>query len=543
MKQEDIAIVGMSIYCPGGDTLEEFWSNLANGVDCIIDAPDNMIESFYFDEYAEGALDRYYCRRGGFCRPFKVDPLRYGFMPVTIQGIEPEQMYSLAGVEQALDDAGVFEKKLSLSNCSIIIGRGNFSGIIPLRCAEYNRSADQIAEILRIALPDLPEEDVLKAKRAYQGRLGRYKADSAIGTMPSLVASLVANKFNMHGPAYTIDAACASGIVAIEHSSALLMSGQCDIAVAGGIHLMHSAMFWSAFNMMGAISHKQAIAPFSRDADGLLVGQGAGFVVIKTLKRAIADGDRIYAVIKGTAISSDGKGTHVMVTSVDGEKAALAKAWKRAGLDPMKDIGLIEAHGTGTPVGDRNELTAMTEFFGGSERPEAFIGSVKSNLGHTMPAAGMIGFIKATLALYHRKIPPTLHCENPLDIMESSRFSAPTKLAEWDEAKHPLVAGVNAFGFGGVNSHAVLAAYAPPPGGIRKPFFYYGEAIVASAESQDALVRKLQSGDYTHTGGDWRIAMFNPTEERLKWAVEVVQAGAPWRGRLDIWFTNKPLLR
>ncbi|MDR1438964.1 MAG: acyltransferase domain-containing protein [Clostridiales bacterium] len=587
-ERGDIAIVGMSVYCPGGDSLDEFWHNLSGGADCITEAPPNIIESFYFENGERGSIDRFYCSRGGFCPPYKIDPLRYGFVPITVAGLETEQLYSLAGVEQALIDAGIPQKKIPLANASIIIGRGGFSGEVALRSVNAIRTSAQIAELVRIALPDIPESDVAKIKKAFQDMQGRYQADSAIGTMPNLIASLVANKFDMHGPAYTVDGACASALIAVSHSAGLLRSGQCDVAVAGGTHLIHNAMFWSAFNMMGAMSQKQRIAPFSADADGLLIGQGAGYVVLKTLRRALEDSDRVYAVIKATSVSSDGGGSHVMVTSTPGQKRVLDLAWSAAGMD-RDALGYIEAHGTATPVGDRTELTSLTEFFGGSAHPEAYVGSVKSNIGHAMPAAGIMGLIKTTLALHHRQIPPTLHCETPLAEMAESRFTAPVEPVEWDGERLPLVAGVNAFGFGGINSHAILTAYVPPkPKAARrgaakaraqgqeqepaaagkqgqgsaaelkqgqggggdfadlrcgeKRFYYIDEAIALSAPNKDALIKKLEGGDYTDTGGDCRMVVFRPDADRVRQAIRIAQNGKPWRGRMDIWFSNRPLL-
>jgi malonyl CoA-acyl carrier protein transacylase/phosphopantetheinyl transferase (holo-ACP synthase) len=365
----------------------------------------------------------------------------------------------------------------------------------------------------------------------------------AIGTMPNLVAALVANRFDMHGPAYTVDAACASGLLAIDHSVGLLRSGQCDIAVAGGMHTGHSAMFWGAFDMMGAMSRRQQIAPFSVDADGLLVGHGGGFVVLKTLQKALEDEDRVYAIIKDTAVSSDGAGSHVTVTSVAGQVRVLKQAWERAGMNPEK-IGYVEAHGTATPVGDRTEMATLKEFFGDNTHPPALVGSIKSNIGHTMPAAGMIGLIKTALALYHRRIPPTLHCEEPLPAMYESRFLPPQEPVDWDEERYPLVAGVNAFGFGGINAHAIMTPYEPPVGAPPqpKPLPWLGEALMISAPDKDALTAKLRSGNYTNTGGDYRIVIFSPNASRIERAIAIVEKDKPWRGHRDIWFSNQALL-
>ncbi len=540
MGKSDIAIVGISIYCPGAESVEDFWRNLANGVDSITEVPNEIIDHCYFQE-EKGAIDRFYCNRGGFAKPFRVDPLRYGILPIAVDGMDPEHLIALAGVEQALYDAEVLQKEIPLQKGCIIIGKGNFSGLIPLRSLEIIRTATQITEMIKTVLPEIPDHEIDKIKKSYQAQQGRYQADTAIGTMPNLVASLVANKFDMQGPAYTIDAACASGIVAVEHCMRLLQSGQCDIAVAGGMHAGHSPMFWGAFNMMGALSHKGQISPFSEDADGLLIGQGGGMLVLKTLDKAIQDEDRIYAVIKGTAVCSDGGGSHVMVTSVDGQKRVLDMAWKNAGMDPKK-IGYVEAHGTATMIGDRTEVATLKDFFGDNSYPEALLGSVKSNIGHTMPAAGMIGLIKTALSLYHRQIPPTLHCENPLKSMLDSRFRPAQQLVDWDGSKYPLIAGVNAFGFGGINSHAILTAYEKEVKPETKKVIPQEESIALSASSKDHLLKKLAIRDFTLSGGDYRLVIFNPTDERVEIAKTVVEKDKPWKGNMDIWFTNTPLL-
>lgn len=542
MKQEAIAIVGISVFCPAGESVPEFWHNISQGRDFITEAPEGVIESLFFDEESK-EIDRFYCSKGGFSNGMKVDPLRYGILPIAAEGIDPDQLSSLAGVDQALQDAGVFEKNISLQRGCVIIGKGNFAGLMALRCMEVIRSANQFAEILRIALPELTDADINRVRHAYQEKQGRFQADTAIGTMPNLVASLVANKFDMQGPAYTIDAACASGIVAINHSIKLLRDGECDIAVAGGMHGAQSAMFWSAFDMMGALSHKEQIAPFSEGADGLLIGQGGGFIVLKTLSKAIEDKDRIYALIQETAVCSDGGGSHVTVTSVQGQVRTLDQAWSKAGMDPSS-VGYVEAHGTGTPVGDRTELATLTQFFGDKTKSSAYVGSVKSNIGHTMAAAGMIGVIKTALALYHRTIPPTLHCENPLTAMQDSRFSAPQEAIPWDSETCPLVAGVNAFGFGGINSHAILTAYEPEQDAPAQPSHrpYLGETLVMSAQNKEALIQKIKRGDYTHTGGDYRLVIFDPIDERIGKALSIVEMDKPWHGRLDIWFSNQRLL-
>ena len=541
MNNRDIAIVGLSIYSPAGESVDEFWHGISGGQDYISEVPEDIIEGFYF-EGNPNSIDSFYCNRGGFCRPFKIDPLRYGIMPITATGTELEHLVALAAAEQALIDAGVFEKGISLENGSVIIGKASYSSVVSLRSLEIVRMAHQAAAILKIALPDLTEEDLDKFRKAYQSKQGRYQVDMITGAMSNLAASLVANRFNLQGPAYVLDAACASGIISVEHSINLLRSGRCDIALAGGMHIGHSASFWGGFDMLGAMSRKQVIAPFSEEADGMLIGQGGGFLVLKTVEKAIRDEDRIYAVIKETSSCSDGAGSHVMVTSVKGQTRVLQQAWERSGLDPQR-IGYVEGHGTGTIVGDRTEITTLKDFFGDSSRPLAYVGSIKSNVGHGIAAAGTFGIIKTALALYHRKIPPTIHCEKPLPVMFESRFLPPQELVDWDSDRLPLVAGVNAFGFGGINAHAILTAYESEPGATwRRPKPWLGEALMISAVDGPSLIGKILKGDYTNTGGDYRMIIFDPDEERLQRAVAIIEKDNPWRGFADIWFSNRPTL-
>jgi len=550
----DIAIVGLSLVCPGAMSVGEFWRNLVAGTDSITDVPEDVIEPLYFTGGDSLRGDRFECKRGGFLSRAILDPLRYGILPVAAEGAEPDHILSLTLTEQALNDAGVFARGISLDNAAMILGQGNFAGYTQLRASEIVRGADELTAIMRHALPGVSDEDWERVRLAYQEQYGRYQGDTVTATMPSLVASWVANHFDMHGPAYTIDAACASGVVALDHASRLLASGECDLAVIGGMHTAQSAVFWSAFTLMGALSRRGVIAPFSQDADGLLIGQGAGMLVVKTLDRAMADDDRIYAVVKGTAVGSDGGGHSVLVTNADGQSRVVKRAWERAGLDPSL-VGYVEAHGTGTLVGDATEIETLTRVFGDSSAPGAYLGSVKSNIGHLMPAAGAMGLIKTTLALFHRQIPPTLHAEKPMTVVSKSRFSLPQELVDWEQAGLPLVAGVDAFGFGGVDAHAVLTAFEEPATAKRRyraarHEHYCPEAYVLGAPTREALLSKLdlrvlknQLGKMTGEPSDpCRLVLFDPTEDRLRMAADIVRRGQPWLGRNDIWYTEKPLL-
>ncbi len=544
VNNKDIAIIGMSCFAPDAKDVGEYWTNLVNGVDSIKEAPADRIDQRYFDSKNPG-IDRFYCKRGGFIPDIPFDPVPFSILPVAVEGMDTAHLLALKSVRYALEDAGVFEKNISLNKCALVIGRGAYVGSAVWRALDIVHVGEQVAEIVKMALPGLSDEEVNKIKKAYQATRGRYQADSMPGLIPNLIASLISNKLDMHGPAYVIDAACASSLIALEHCVNEIHSGRCDIAIAGGVHAGHNAAFWSIFSQLGALSYKQQIAPFSEDADGLLIGEGGGFIVIKSLEKAIADKDRIYAVIKGIGVSSDGSGMAVMAPSSKGQKLAIENAWSKTNLD-RKKVGYIEAHGTATIVGDRTELQTLSAIFpkelGDSE---ILLGSVKSNIGHAMPAAGILSLIKTSLALYTRQIPATLHCERPLKEMSETRFRPVQKLQEWDESKYPLVAGVNAFGFGGINAHVILEAYGERKTYIEAAKTKMEKVFAFAAPTKEALIKALKEGA-PMTGneeGDHRLVLFNPTPDRISKAIKFIEKDLIWKGRQDIWYTNKPLLK
>ncbi|MDU1904281.1 MAG: beta-ketoacyl synthase N-terminal-like domain-containing protein [Dysgonomonas sp.] len=544
MENKDIAIVGMSCFAPGAKDITEYWKNLVNGVDSITDVPPDRIDPRYFEGDGK-SIDRFYCKRGGFVPDITFDPVPYSILPLAVEGMDTAHLLALKMVYKALEDASVFEKNISLNKGALIIGKGNYVGSAIWRAIDIVHVGEQIAEVVKAALPDLPAEEVDKIKKEYQISRGRYQADSMPGLIPNLIASLIANKLDMQGPAYTIDAACASSLIAVDHSVKELLSGRCDIAIAGGVHAGQNATFWSIFSQLGALSHKQKITPFNEDADGLLIGEGGGFVVLKRLDTALKDNDRIYAVIKGVGISSDGSGVSVMAPAVKGQRLAIQEAWENANMDKKK-LGYVEAHGTATVVGDKTELSSLADVFPKEEcDKEVLLGSVKSNVGHAMPAAGILGLIKTTLALYNRQIPPTLHCERPLKEMAKTRFRPVTKLEEWDENKYPLVAGVNAFGFGGINAHVILEAYGEGKAAESNSKTPFNDKVIAlSAPTKEALVDSLRSGQANNNlDGDYRLVLFDPTQERIDKAIKLVEKDKPWKGRQDIWFSNQPLLK
>lgn len=533
MKQTDVAVIGLSCVFPGAQDASTFWQNIVNKVDSTQFAPADRIDPVHFSD-ATSSVDRFYCQRGGFIPDYEFDPTAFGILPLAVEGTEPDHLLTLDLVQKALDDAGVLQKQASLEKTGIVIGKGNYTGPGATRAIEIVRTGEQISSLLQELLPHVSSSDIEKVKHAFQERKGRFAADTAMGLIPNLVASLVANRFNLGGAAFTVDAACASALIAVDHAVQELQRGRSDMMIAGGVHTGQNAAFWSIFAQLGAMSRQQQIKPFSMDADGLLIGEGCGFVVLKRMEDAVRDQDKIYAVIKGVGVSSDGNGTSVMSPSVKGQLKALQQAWMNADLDE-KQIGYLEAHGTGTPLGDKTELQTLAQFFGKDESaPVAGIGSVKSNIGHAMPAAGIAGLIKTCLALYHDTLPPTLYCENPVADMQNTRFAPVQEPKIWSKTGLPKVAAVNAFGFGGINAHVVLEGYDMPK---------KDRVLLLSRPTHEELLSALQNNETTIGEGHYRIALFDPTPQRIEKAIKIVSKDITWRNKQDIWYTSTPLLQ
>jgi acyl transferase domain-containing protein len=527
----DVAIVGMAAVFPGAPDLATFWANIVGGVDAISDAPPARLDP----ELARALPST----RGGFVAP-TFDPVAFGIMPNAAASAEPDQLLALAVAAAALADA---RGAVARSRTGVIFGRGGYLTPAMARLVNRVRTAPQLTATLAELLPDLDPAVLARVRDAFAARAGDAgAAGDAIGLVPNLAASRVANRLDLRGPAYTLDAACASALVAIDHACSELVRGRCDAMIAGGVHVCHDITLWSVFAQLGALSRTAAIRPFDRRADGILIGEGCGALVLKRLADAERDGDRIYAVIRGSGVASDGRESSAMRPRADGQLAALAMAWH--GLPP-ESVGLIEAHGTATPTGDEVELGALAQQFGSASGPRAALGSVKSMIGHAMPAAGAAGIIKAALAVHHGVWPPSLHCDEPHAGLAATRFRVPARAEEWD-AVGVRRAGVSAFGFGGINAHVVLdghAASAPARG--RRPSATTtrdatSDVFAVARNNVDELFAALDGGEPGTTGA-MRLVMFDPTAERRALARKVLERGTAWRGKSDIWFNPQPL--
>jgi acyl transferase domain-containing protein/phosphopantetheinyl transferase len=542
----DIAVVGMAALFPGAPDLETYWRNIRSGFDAITDVPAGRWDPVFYDP-ASYAVDRVYCKRGGFVDAYATfDALGFGVMPVAVRGTEPDQLLTLQVATRAIADAGYDGRPFPRERAGVILGRGGYASAARTRLEQFVRTAEQLVVCLRALVPTLSEDEISRIKRDFQAQVATPGAETAIGVVPNLAASRIANRLDFGGPTFTVDAACASSLVAIDQACRELVSRRCDLMLAGGVHLCHDESFWSSFCQLGAMSRNQQIRPFDRKADGLLIGEGIGVVVLKRLADAERDDDRVYAMIRGMGVASDGHGTSLAAPRVEGQVLALQRAWAEAAIDP-RAVGLIEAHGTATRAGDDAEIASLRRFFGESrETPHVGLGSIKSMIGHAMPAAGAAGFIKAVLAVHHGVLPPTLHCDEPVEALQGSPFRIVTREEPWD-GRGLRRAGVNAFGFGGINAHAVLeefpASKRSAATGVRPRREPNPTIALYCAPTRDALLADLRSGSRRASrAGAARLAVIDPTPARLERARAIVEKGRPWRGREGIWFTPRGLV-
>jgi acyl transferase domain-containing protein/phosphopantetheinyl transferase len=460
-RPEDIAVVGLACLFPGAPHVGAFWRNILSKFDAITDPPHEAWDpALYYDVTAD-ENDRVYCKKGGYLGPIAhFDPLEHGIMPRAVEGGEPDQWLALHVAREALRDAGCTDASAYRERAALILGKGTYANRGTLSVVQHAIIVDYTLRLLKSVQPGLTEEDLRLIRADLKRSLPRFDAETAPALIPNVTVGRIANRLDIMGPSYTVDAACASSLVAIDIGMKGLRHGEYDLAIVGGLQAGTPLPVLGLFCQLKALSLTERIRPFDKNADGTLLSEGIGMAVLKRRSQAERDGDRIYALIKGAGVASDGRAVGILAPRIEGEELALHRAYTTAGVDPST-VGLIEAHGTGTLVGDAVEVEALTRVFGERLRgPHCALGSVKSMIGHTMPAAGMAGFIKAVLALYHKVLPPTLNVAEPSPRLgiERTPFYINTETRPWihGDAARPRRAGVNAFGFGGINAHVVV---------------------------------------------------------------------------------------
>ncbi len=471
---EKIAIIGLSCLFPDADSPKKFWENLITQKDSISLATAEQMgvdpEIFYDPVKGQtGKTGKYYCMKGGYIKNFQLDPTGYRIAPDVLQSLDSIYQWSLYIARQALQDSGYLQHPSVLDRCGMILGnlssptRFSYRLIAPIYQRVIASAVQELLNQPQFQLANLPCPDVMSM---LNGLTAGY---------PSAVA---AQALGLGGINFSLDAACASSLYAVKLACYYLSSGKADLMLAGAVSCTDPFMTHTAFSLFQAYSDDGISRPLDQGSGGLMTGEGAGMLALKRYSDAVRDGDHIYATILGLGLSNDGRGKHFLSPNPRGQVLAFERAYADAGVDPQS-IQYVECHGTGTPLGDRTELNSMDAFFGPyGGKPK--IGSVKSNIGHLLTAAGMPSMLKVILSMNAGVIPPTLNLQEPLSSVNN--VIAPEQIVKavtpWDRQLPQQRAAVSAFGFGGTNSHLVLE---------HEPVTHGGEATFNPSQPPVAL--------------------------------------------------------
>lgn len=486
--REPIAIIGLSGRYPQAKNPGEYWENLKNGKNCITEIPAERwsLDGFYHPDPQEAVTQgKSYCKWGGFIDGFAdFDPLFFNMSPRETMSMDPQERLFIEACWEVLEDAGYTREELA---------------------ACYHRRIGVFAGITKTGF-DLYGPDL-------------WKHDEKVFPQTSFgsVANRISYLLNLQGPSMPVDTMCSSSLTAIHEACEHLQHQACEMAIAGGVNLyLHPASYrrLCAVQMLSADGQCKS---FGEGGNGFVPGEGVGCVLLKRLSRAVADGDHIYAVIRGTSVNHGGKTNGYMVPNPTAQGDVIRAALDKAGID-ARTISCIEAHGTGTALGDPIEITGLTQAFRKNTPDNGFcaLGSVKSNIGHLEAAAGIAGLTKIVLQMKHQKIAPSLHARNlNANIQfEQTPFAVQQELADWQRPvvefdgqarEYPRRAGISSFGAGGVNAHVVLEEYILPEP-AREPVRITAQSpalVVLSARNEERLkeqARRLLSAIRAQAG-------------------------------------------
>ena len=465
-----LAIVGLSAILPGAPDVGRFWSNLKEGRYSIGDVPPERWDPELYYDSDPAAPGKTYSKLGGFVREWEWEPMqwRLPIPPKVADSMDEAQKWAVACARSVLLDYGHPDRALDFERTAVVVGTAMAGDLhywtsLPVFFPEYARALREAP-----SFAELPDEIRARIEAESHERLAsRFPAiteDSMPGELANCIAGRIANLFDFHGPNFVCDAACASALAAIDSAREGLITGEYDAALVGGVDRNMGPAPYVKFSKIGALS-ATGTRPYADGADGFVMGEGAVFFLMKRLADAEASGDRIYAVLRGIGGSSDGRGKGITAPNPAGQRLAIERAWRDAGVSPAS-AGVFEGHGTSTRVGDVVEFEALSGIVGGAGAPNASValGSVKSNIGHLKGAAGAAGLLKVVGGLHEKQLLPSLGFERPNPNIDfaSSPLYVNTELKPWDPpAEGVRRAGVSAFGFGGTNYHAVLEEYLP----------------------------------------------------------------------------------
>lgn len=421
---EPIAVVGMGCRLPGAKSPEAYWQLLSEGVDAIKEIPGDRwnVDEYYDKE--PGKLGKMSTRWGGFLDQVdEFDPAFFGISPREAVRMDPQQRLVMEVAWEALENAGIAPDSLAGSQTGVFVGIGNYD-----YCRILSKDISQVS--------------------AYDGT----------GNTLSIAANRLSYTFDLRGPSVIVETACSSSLVALHFACLSLRNRESDLCLVGGASLMLSPEPFITYSHARMMAADGRCKTFDADADGYVRGEGCGMVVLKRLSDALAAGDCITAVIRGSAVNQDGLSNGLTAPNGPSQQAVIRQALQNSGISPAQ-ISYIEAHGTGTPLGDPIEFKSLKSVLceGRSSEQPCWIGSAKTNIGHLEAASGIASILKVILALQHQQIPPHLHLNqlNPYISLEGTPLKIPTQLQPWPSASNRL-AGVSAFGFGGTNCHVVI---------------------------------------------------------------------------------------
>ncbi|MBW4433620.1 MAG: SDR family NAD(P)-dependent oxidoreductase [Pelatocladus maniniholoensis HA4357-MV3] len=461
LQQNPVAIIGMASIFPQSKNLREYWEKIIRQVDCITDVPPSRwnIEDYY--DPNPKAPDKTYCKRGGFIPEIEFNPMEFGLPPNLLEVTDVSQLLGLVVAKAAIEDAGYGEtRQFNRERTGVILGVALARQLaMPLATRLEYPIWEKVLKSSGLSDQDT-QKIIEKIKSAYVP----WEENAFPGMLANIVSGRIANRLDLGGMNCVVDAACASSLGALAMSISELVDHRADMMLTGGVDTDNSIVAYMCFSKTPAVSPSQNTKPFDAQSDGMMLAEGIGMLVLKRLEDAIRDNDRIYAVIKGIGASSDGRYKSIYAPRPEGQVRALHRAYEDAGFSPTS-VGLIEAHGTGTMVGDPTEFTALKEVFSenNSRTQHIALGSVKSQIGHAKAAAGAASLIKTALALHHKVLPATINITQPHPKLglENSPLYLNTETRPWicSQGEVPRRAGVSSFGFGGTNYHIVLEEY------------------------------------------------------------------------------------
>lgn len=448
-QKESIAIIGMGCRFPGANDLNEFWQVNRDGIDAIMESSSTRsTEMTGWCGFLQG-IDKF-------------DAAFFGISSKEAIKIDPQHRFLLEVTWEALEDAGQIPEKLAGTNTAVFVG---------ISCSEYHQLVIQ-----QEAIADI---------------------DATTGNHRSMVANRISYHFDFCGLSLAINTACSSSLVAVDRACYSLWNGESSLTLAAGVNMIFSPAITHRFINAGLLSSDGLCKTFDAKADGYVRGEGIGVVVLKLLSQAQADGDRIYAVIRGSGVNHNGSGNGLTAPNMQAQIALLQKVYQRAEINP-NSINYIEANGTATPIGDALEMKALGTVVGKDRTADnpCRVGSVKTNIGHTEGASGIAGLIKVALSLYHRQIPPTLHCQEPNPAIPFAKLGLKVQqtLETLPEETGPIRAGVSSFSLGGTNAHVILESV--PSQAKAEPNLSPLQVFTLTAKTStalQALVQRYQS--------------------------------------------------